>query len=156
MTLGESVIASIREKQPAYNLITNNCQTYALQLLDAIKVGGQKEFGTTLAVYERLLGPGKVKDLFAGDQAPDGQETEGRQDTVSFAQHVMDENTTQLDPKEEKKKRKGGKSKKEKKDDAREAKKEVEAGRRLDQKNDENSKEKKDVKDKVLSFFKRD
>ncbi|KAF9878281.1 cytochrome P450 [Colletotrichum karsti] len=62
---GESVIQNIRERQPAYNLITNNCQTYALQLLDAIKVDGQKDFGTTLAVYHRLTGHGKVMDLFA-------------------------------------------------------------------------------------------
>ncbi|TDZ53804.1 hypothetical protein CTRI78_v006749 [Colletotrichum trifolii] len=67
---GESVIQSIRERQPAYNLITNNCQTYALQLLDAIKVDGHKDFGTTLAVYERLTGSGKVMDLFAGPQQP--------------------------------------------------------------------------------------
>lgn len=99
---GESVIQSIREKQPGYNLITNNCQTYALQLLDAIKVGIQKEFGTTLAVYERLTGSGKVADLFQvqvqetqgdpGEQgAPQGQTT------VQFAQQVMQDNTTQLD-----------------------------------------------------------
>ncbi|KAI8271045.1 hypothetical protein K4K58_004047 [Colletotrichum sp. SAR11_239] len=62
---GESVIQSIRERQPTYNLITNNCQTYALELLDAIKVDGHKDFGTTLAVYERLTGHGKVMDLFA-------------------------------------------------------------------------------------------
>ncbi|KAF6785966.1 hypothetical protein CSOJ01_15495 [Colletotrichum sojae] len=61
---GESVIQSIRERQPVYNLITNNCQTYALELLDAIKVDGHKDFGTTLAVYERLTGSGKVMDLF--------------------------------------------------------------------------------------------
>ncbi|KAK7226885.1 hypothetical protein V2G26_014888 [Clonostachys chloroleuca] len=61
---GETVIQTIRDERPAYNLITNNCQTFALRLLDAIKVEGQKEFGTTLAVYERLLGPGKIKDLF--------------------------------------------------------------------------------------------
>lgn len=95
---GESVIQSIRERQPAYNLITNNCQTYALQLLDAIKVGAQKEFGTTLAVYERLKGPGNVKDLFVDSQSLEARLEEG---TVSFANQVMHDNTTQLDAKEE-------------------------------------------------------
>ncbi|KAH8173884.1 DUF862-domain-containing protein [Sarocladium implicatum] len=154
--MGDSVIAKIREKQPAYNLITNNCQTYALQLLDAIKTDGQVEFGTTLAVYERLFGPGKVKDLFPGDAVENGQDPSGQADSVSIAQTVMDQNTTQLDPKEEKKKRKAKKSDREKKKDAKEAQREVEAGRREDQKNDRDMKEKKDVKDKVLSFFGRD
>ncbi|KAJ6442563.1 proline oxidase PrnD [Purpureocillium lavendulum] len=93
---GESVIQSIREERPAYNLISNNCQTYALQLLDAIKAGGDTQFGTTLAVYERMTGPGKVMDLFkhgAGEA-----EAPASQDTVSLAQQVMDEHTTQLDP----------------------------------------------------------
>ena len=35
-----------------------------MQLLDAIQVSQEKEFGTTLAVYERLFGSGKVADLF--------------------------------------------------------------------------------------------
>lgn len=101
---GESVIQSIRERQPAYNLITNNCQTYALQLLDAIKVGEKKEFGTTLAVYERLKGPGKVKDLFVEIEGPGARPEDGdslQEGTVSFANQVMHENTTQLDAKEE-------------------------------------------------------
>ncbi|KAF4450158.1 pppde peptidase protein [Fusarium austroafricanum] len=110
---GESVIQSIREKQPAYNLITNNCQTYVLQLLDAIKVGVNKEFGTTLAVYERVFGPGKIKDLFEGEQRPEGQAQiepgtqagtqmhPGRSDTVNFAQDVMNQNTNQLDTERE-------------------------------------------------------
>jgi hypothetical protein len=111
------VIQTIREKQPAYNLITNNCQTYALQLLDAIKANGDNEFGTTLAIYERILGPGKVADLFVTDTEDEaGQEhafaPPGRQDTVVFAQQVMNDNTTQLDTEEElkktKKKKKGG------------------------------------------------
>ncbi|KAF5241442.1 hypothetical protein FAUST_3872 [Fusarium austroamericanum] len=108
---GESVIQSIRERQPTYNLITNNCQTYVLQLLDAIKVGVNKEFGTTLAVYERVFGPGKIKDLFEGDEPPEGHQQQqiepgpdtrpdagsGRSDTVNLAQNVMNQNTTQLD-----------------------------------------------------------
>ncbi|KAF3356067.1 hypothetical protein VdG1_06805 [Verticillium dahliae VDG1] len=104
--LGESVIQSIRNRQPRYNLITNNCQTYALELLDAIKVSGSKEFGTTLAVYDRLFGEGAVKDLFIQDQPPPAQ-IEGappppqRTDTVSLAQQVMNDNTNQLDTKQE-------------------------------------------------------
>jgi hypothetical protein len=110
---GESVIQSIRDKQPTYNLITNNCQTYVLQLLDAIKVGVDKEFGTTLAVYERLFGPGKIQDLFEGEERPEeitGTQPQpqpqidpatgmhqGRSDTVNLAQNVMDQNTNQLD-----------------------------------------------------------
>lgn len=101
---GESVIQSIRERQPAYNLITNNCQTYALQLLDAIKVGSKKEFGTTLAVYERLKANGNVKDLFVDPQGPEARPEDGaslHEGTVSFANQVMHDNTTQLDVKEE-------------------------------------------------------
>lgn len=97
----------IREKQPGYNLITNNCQTYALQLLDAIKVGAKKEFGTTLAVYERIIGPGKIKDLFADGRLATGPPVEGepaQESTVSVAQQVMNENTTQLDAEEQMKK----------------------------------------------------
>ncbi|KAL2760377.1 hypothetical protein ACRALDRAFT_1073745 [Sodiomyces alcalophilus JCM 7366] len=109
---GESVIQAIRKKQPAYNLITNNCQTYVLELLDAIKVGVEQEIGTTLAVYERLIGPGKVKDLFsttvevqdegAGTPAPPSSGAPGQQhDSVSFAQKVMHDNTTQLNTQDE-------------------------------------------------------
>jgi hypothetical protein len=107
---GESVIQSIREKQPAYNLITNNCQTYALQLLDAIKVGTNKEFPTTLAVYERLFGHGAVKDLFVDEDGHEQQDETGdsqghlppkRTDTVSLAQQVMNDNTNQLNTQQE-------------------------------------------------------
>ncbi|KAM0329270.1 hypothetical protein ACHAQA_004575 [Verticillium albo-atrum] len=100
---GESVIQSIRERQPAYNLITNNCQTYALELLDAIKVGNSKEFGTTLAVYDRLFGPGAVKDLFLHQEAPqeEGKPPLKRTDTVSLAHQVMFDNTNQLDTQQE-------------------------------------------------------
>ncbi|PNY27608.1 Uncharacterized protein TCAP_02468 [Tolypocladium capitatum] len=111
---GESVIQSIRDRQPAYNLITNNCQTYALQLLDAIKVGGHAQFGTTLAVYERIIGPGKVMDLF-NQPAGQGQEhaaAPAGQDSVSLAQQVMDDNTTQLDPQAERNKPEDEKEKK--------------------------------------------
>ncbi|KAF5585844.1 uncharacterized protein FSUBG_12303 [Fusarium subglutinans] len=133
---GESVIQSIRERQPTYNLITNNCQTYVLQLLDAIKVGVNKEFGTTLAVYERVFGPGKIKDLFEGEEKPEDQQQHqieqggepgvepgtqqpimhpGRSDTVNLAQDVMNQNTNQLDTEREMERHEDEKEVKEKK-----------------------------------------
>ncbi|CAM1505977.1 Fc.00g116140.m01.CDS01 [Cosmosporella sp. VM-42] len=100
---GESVIQSIRDTRPAYNLITNNCQTYVLQLLDAIKVGMAKEFGTSRAVYERLVGPGTVEELFSNAEVQDqaGEAPPVNSGTVSLAEQVMNENTTQLDTQEE-------------------------------------------------------
>lgn len=152
------MIASIREKQPAYNLITNNCQTYALQLLDAIKVGDKKEFGTTLAVYERLTGPGKVMDLFAEPvmQSDGGASGEGQDHSVSYAQQVMSEHTTQLDPKEETKKRNFRLGRKAKKgDDPEKAEKQRALEEKSDGEGKEKEKEKTDYKEKVMSFFKR-
>jgi hypothetical protein len=139
------VIQQIRSTRPGYNLISNNCQTYVLQLLDAVRVSQVKEFATTLAVYDRLFGAGKVADLFVDTEedniapflqsespalvvAPvEGQETgvigatagqshmlyhhpevlfqQGGQDpsdgsmqqnSIVFAQQVMNANTTQL------------------------------------------------------------
>jgi hypothetical protein len=56
------------------------------------------EFGTTLAIYERIRGPGKVTDLFSGAE---GEEPAGPTNSVSVAQQVMLDNTTQLDTQEE-------------------------------------------------------
>ncbi|OAA52158.1 hypothetical protein ISF_09322 [Cordyceps fumosorosea ARSEF 2679] len=107
---GETVISTIREKTPAYNLISNNCQTYALQLLDAIKIGARKEFGTTLAVYDRLFGPGKVADLFNkdglmlshGTDSGVAPATEAEdENTVGLAQQLMNDHTAQLDAQEQ-------------------------------------------------------
>lgn len=54
-------------------------------------------------MYDTLIGPGKIADLFA---KPGGggkeDDAEGGTGTVSLAQQVMDENTTQLDTHEEK------------------------------------------------------
>lgn len=124
MDKGVAVIEEIREKQPAYNLISNNCQTYALQLLDAIKASGQKEFGTTLAVYDRMFGPGKVMDLFenpedvpvekpaqpegetqaADEGAAEGEVKPAKEHSnislVSYAQKLMNQHTTQVDAQE--------------------------------------------------------
>jgi hypothetical protein len=94
----------MRQKRPAYNLISNNCQNFALLLLDAIKVGQVKQFGSSSAIYQALVGPGVVKDLFEDDapvvvqQQPDGVRPPlQHQDTVQVAQQVMEEHTTKLD-----------------------------------------------------------
>lgn len=100
----EMTIHNMREKRPAYNLISNNCQNYAVNLLDAIQVGAHRQFATSFAVYHAATGAGTIKDLFAGDH-PDEQKVEGeverpelqRTNTVQNAQQVMHENTTQLD-----------------------------------------------------------
>lgn len=93
---GEHVIAQLRETKPAYNLITNNCQTYALLLLDAIKAEGEAKFPTTQNVYDRLTGPGKVLDLF---QPPSDvpHDPEQGQETVMNAQSLMTDHTNQVD-----------------------------------------------------------
>ena len=92
------VIYNMREKRPAYNLISNNCQNFAVNMLDAIQVGAHREFGTTFAIYQRATGAGAIKDLFSSP--PDGQaEHEGptHDATMQYAHQVMDENTTKLD-----------------------------------------------------------
>lgn len=95
-----------REKRPAYNLISNNCQNFAVELLKAIQVESGHEFGTTFAIYQRATGKGTIRDLFAdnppGETATDKQNEDGvprpqRQDTATFAQKIMDEKTTKLD-----------------------------------------------------------
>lgn len=94
------VIHNMRQVRPAYNLISNNCQNFAVNMLDAIKVGAHRDFGTAFAVYQRATGKGSIKDLFAGDDADeqeDQQQKIHRQDTVQHAQQVMEENTTKLD-----------------------------------------------------------
>jgi hypothetical protein len=98
---GEMVIYNMRAKRPAYNLISNNCQNFALLMLDAIKVGAHREFATSFAVYQRTIGAGRVKDLFV-DTHPEEQVDQTRPelhryDTVQVAAQVMDENTTKLD-----------------------------------------------------------
>lgn len=94
---GEHVIAQLRETRPAYNLITNNCQTYALLLLDAIKAEGESKFPTTQNVYDRLTGPGRVLDLFKPpSEVPPGGTPQGTE-TVTNAQSVMTDHTNQVD-----------------------------------------------------------
>lgn len=92
----------MREKRPAYNVISNNCQNFALLMLDAIQIGAHREFATSFAVYQRATGLGSIKDLFV-DNHPNEQKTDSRRpelhrvDTVQNAQQVMEENTTKLD-----------------------------------------------------------
>ena len=98
------VIHNMRAKRPEYNIISNNCQNYAVQLLDAIQIGKHDEFATSFAVYQRATGKGAIKDLFE-IKHPEEQKVEGedyrpglhRMDTVQNAQVVMDQNTTKLD-----------------------------------------------------------
>jgi hypothetical protein len=96
------VIHNMREKRPAYNVISNNCQNYAVLLLDAIQVGAHQEFATSFAVYQAATGAGTIKDLFI-DKHPEEQKIDSgrpelhRMDTVQNAQQVMEENTTKLD-----------------------------------------------------------
>lgn len=102
-TPGEMVIHNMRQKRPEYNIISNNCQNFAEQMLDAIQIGAHQEFATAFAVYQRATGKGTIKDLFV-DRHPDEQKTDipesdglHRMDTVQIAQKVMDEETTKLD-----------------------------------------------------------
>lgn len=71
-------------------------------------MGAHIEFGTTFAIYQRATGKGAIRDLFAAQPQPENDppvlqhdELEmpapKRQDTLHFAQQVMDENTTKLD-----------------------------------------------------------
>jgi hypothetical protein len=90
-------IYNMRAKQPAYNLISNNCQTFALQLLDAIHTGAHKKFATSFAVYQRALGPGAVLDLFPEKPGEEAEEEEDPAQAVQHAQQVMDEHTNQLE-----------------------------------------------------------
>jgi hypothetical protein len=100
-------IHNMREKRAAYNLISNNCQNFAVNLLGNIQVGAHRDFGTSFAVYQRATGEGSIMDLWTDKPAEDEPENlkqdveqstqAGRQETVNLAQKVMDENTTKLD-----------------------------------------------------------
>jgi len=91
----------MRETKPAYNLINNNCQNFAVSLLDAIHVGAHRQFATAFAVYQAATGKGAVKDLFADkppEEVADDKPPEAEHEAaVQHAQQVMDENTTKLD-----------------------------------------------------------
>ncbi|KAE9972010.1 hypothetical protein BLS_004209 [Venturia inaequalis] len=98
---GEMTIHNMRRKRPAYNIISNNCQNFAVSMLDAIQIGAHREFATSFAIYQRATGAGEIKDLFI-DEHPEEQTDQSkpelhRADTVQTAQHVMDAETTKLD-----------------------------------------------------------
>lgn len=99
-------IHNMRDARPAYNLISNNCQNFAVNLLKAIQVGAHREFGSTFAIYQRATGEGTIGDLFADKPEQNPQELKDdedampppkRQDTVDLAQKVMEENTAKID-----------------------------------------------------------
>ena len=98
------VIYKMREKNPAYNLISNNCQNYALLMIDAIQVGARahREFASTFAIYQRATGAGKISDLFV-EVPEEGMETAqpgvnpDKPSAVHVAQQVMEDNTKKLD-----------------------------------------------------------
>lgn len=91
----------MRTLKPSYNLISNNCQNFATNLLDSIQIGAHREFATSFAVYQRATGEGAIMDLFS---APPEEGKEHAQDpagmhaaTMEYAGVVMDEQTTKLD-----------------------------------------------------------
>lgn len=99
------VIHNMRELRPAYNIISNNCQNYAVSMLEAIQTGAHIQFATSFAVYQAATGDGTIKDLFI-DRHPEEQQIGTgdaerpdihRMNTVQQAQQVMEENTTKLD-----------------------------------------------------------
>lgn len=102
---GEMTIFNMREKRPAYNLLDNNCQNFALNFLDKIRVGKHRDFATSFNVYQRAIGAGAIKDLFVDGHPDDKPETADEDaglgaehhDTVQTAEQIMDENTTKLD-----------------------------------------------------------
>lgn len=92
------VIHNMRQKRPAYNLISNNCQNFAVNILDAIEIGAHREFATTFAVYQRATGRGAIKDLFSDNlDEQSEQEAPAHEATMQYAHQVMDQNTTKLD-----------------------------------------------------------
>lgn len=95
------VIHNMRSTKPSYNLISNNCQNFATNLLDAIQIGAHRDFATTFAIYQRATGKGAIADLFSDppDELAEHSQDPGKLHaaTMEYAHAVMDENTTQLD-----------------------------------------------------------
>lgn len=101
---GEMVIFNMRQKKAAYNLISNNCQNFAVTMLDTIQIGAHRQFATSFSVYQTATGSGSIKDLFAEKPLEDEEEggpgdepSQSHQNAVQHAQQVMDQHTTQLD-----------------------------------------------------------
>lgn len=98
------VIFNMRQRKAAYNLISNNCQNFAVAMLDAIQIGAHKQFATSFAVYQTATGLGSIKDLFAENPhevdeegGPGDEPSQSHQNAVQHAQQVMDQHTTKLD-----------------------------------------------------------
>ena len=91
----------MRQKKAAYNLISNNCQNFAVLLLEAIQAGARREFATTYAVYKAAVGEGTVAELF--EVTPEEEEADAALmaaqggGVVQQAAQVMVENTTKVD-----------------------------------------------------------
>ncbi|KAH7096378.1 hypothetical protein BKA62DRAFT_644420 [Auriculariales sp. MPI-PUGE-AT-0066] len=99
----EMTIHGMRARRAAYHLISNNCQVFALRMLEAIQIGKHREFATSYEVYRAAVGKGAVADLFKAqaDELPSPEE-EGEKErpperVMQNAQQVMDANTTKLD-----------------------------------------------------------
>ncbi|KAH8666946.1 hypothetical protein BX600DRAFT_462930 [Xylariales sp. PMI_506] len=96
---GDMTIFTMREKKPGYNLIDNNCQIFALKLLDSIRIGKHREFATSLEVYKKALSLGNLSELFVADHPDDNPEqrpdtpTEG---TMPLAEQIMDVETNKM------------------------------------------------------------
>ncbi|ROW14170.1 hypothetical protein VPNG_04295 [Cytospora leucostoma] len=71
----EMAIFNMKRHHPAYNLINNNCQNFAMNLLDEIRIGQHREFATSFSVYQRAIGAGSIKDLFVDDHPDEKPET---------------------------------------------------------------------------------
>lgn len=102
-------IHKMREKQAAYNLISNNCQNFATNLLDNIQIGAHREFATSFAVYQRATGDGTIVDLFV-DKHPEDEKLKTdedekakpeKQSSAQYAQQIMDEKTEVVDSRED-------------------------------------------------------
>lgn len=99
------VIFNMKETRAAYNLINNNCQNFAMNLLEKVRIGQHREFATSYSVYQRAIGAGSIQDLFVDDHPDEKPETADQEvkpglphhDTLQTAQQVMDDNTTKLD-----------------------------------------------------------
>ncbi|KAL1841698.1 hypothetical protein VTJ49DRAFT_6737 [Mycothermus thermophilus] len=118
---GEAVIEAMRAQRPGYHLISNNCQVFALRMLDAIEIMGaaRTEFATTLEVVQTARAPGRIKELFSPPTSPptspsprpssslslqqaQAQEegpgkAEKENPIVALARRLMEEHTTKLD-----------------------------------------------------------
>ncbi|KAL2160910.1 hypothetical protein VTH06DRAFT_1108 [Thermothelomyces fergusii] len=101
---GEAVMRAMRERKRAYNLISNNCQHFALHMLDAIQLGAAErtDFATTLAVVRAATGSGRIRDLFAEEKPPGEQQAaleraDKENPIVALAKRLMDQHTKKLD-----------------------------------------------------------